>query len=125
MGGFMSVRSCRIIGSVLLVWLCVGCNSSDPIEPGYKPNMDRGRLPGSGLNQDAVQAGSSTEAGATVQAPSATKAVAASNSQIDVSWKDNSTNETGFEVNRSAAGVNGAFVLRASTAAGIIIYRDL
>lgn len=36
--------------------------------------------------------------GATIQAPSNTKVVAASASETDVSWQDNSTNEAGFEV---------------------------
>lgn len=111
--------------SVLLASLCVSCNSSEPIEPAYQPNMDPGRLPAVAIEENAAQAASSTGSGSTVNAPSSTKAVPASESRIDVSWKDNSTNESGFEVHRSTAGVNGAFALLASTGAGVIGYSDV
>jgi hypothetical protein len=39
-------------------------------------------------------------------APSNLKATAASSSQIDLTWTDNSTNETGFGIERSTDGVN-------------------
>lgn len=52
-------------------------------------------------------------------APSNTNAVAVSESRIDVSWKDNSTNETGFEIYRSELGPDGLFTLVAKTAAGV------
>ncbi len=57
-------------------------------------------------------------------APSNTNAVAASDSRIDVSWQDNSTNETGFEVHRSTNGPNGAFTLIATTTAGVTSRAD-
>src|SRR5713101_5430328 len=58
-------------------------------------------------------------------APSNTHVVAVSDSRIDVSWQDNSTNETGFEVHRAATGSNGAFTLLATTAAGVTARGDL
>ena len=82
-----------------LVW--VGCDRANhPVEP-------------------AVQAESVGTTGATVKAPSNTSAVAASNSRIDVSWRDNSSNETGFELHRSTTGPSGTFALLASTRAGV------
>jgi TolB protein len=45
-------------------------------------------------------------------------------SAIAVSWQDNSTNETGFEVYRSTTGPSGAFALLASTAANVTAYSD-
>jgi hypothetical protein len=71
-----------------------------------------------------VEAASSGTAGPTVRAPSGTNAVAASYSRIDVSWQDNSSNETGFELHRSTTGTNGTFMLFASTAAGVTAYSD-
>src|SRR5690348_7881885 len=56
--------------------------------------------------------------------PSNTSAVAASDSQIALSWQDNSANETGFEVYRSANGPNGAFTLIATTTAGVTSRAD-
>jgi hypothetical protein len=46
-------------------------------------------------------------------------------SRIDVSWRDNSGNESGFEVHRSTTGANGAFTLLAKTGAGVTSYNDV
>src|SRR2546428_419043 len=56
--------------------------------------------------------------------PSNTKAVAVSDSRSDVSWQDNSPNETGFEVYRSTNGPNGAFTLIATTTASVTSRAD-
>jgi len=48
-----------------------------------------------------------------------------SDSRIDVSWQDNSANETGFEVHRSAGGSDGAFTLVATTPADVTSRGDL
>lgn len=72
--------------------------------------------------EPAIQAAGA--AGPKVTAPSNTNALAASPSRIDVSWRDNSSNETGFEVHRSTAGASGAFTLLASTGAGVTSYGD-
>ncbi|HEV8398318.1 MAG TPA: hypothetical protein VGQ18_00620 [Gemmatimonadales bacterium] len=58
----------------------------------------------------------------TAAPPSNTTAVAISQGRIDVSWQDNSNNETGFEVQRSTAGA--VFVVLALTGAGVINYSD-
>src|SRR6267142_2132070 len=56
--------------------------------------------------------------------PSNTHVVAVSDSRIDVSWQDNSANESGFEVHRSADGVNGVFTLVTTTPAGVTARSD-
>ncbi len=93
------------LGSSLLLLCVVGCDRSQPVEP-------------------AVEAMSAGTPGPAVKAPSTTNAVAVSESRIDVSWRDNSSNETGFELHRSTAGANGTFTLLASTGAGVTNYRD-
>ena len=55
-------------------------------------------------------------------APSALTATAVSRSRIDLAWQDNSTNETGFQIERSRSG--GAFSLIATAAAGATSYSD-
>ena len=47
-----------------------------------------------------------------------------SQTQIDVTWQDNSNNETGFEVHRSAAGPSGTFTALATAGANVGAYRD-
>ncbi len=66
----------------------------------------------------------SSAPGVTVNAPSSLTAIAVSMSRIDLSWQDNSTNETGFEVHRATTGASGAFTLRASLAASTSAYSD-
>ncbi|MGE5800729.1 MAG: hypothetical protein ACM358_00605, partial [Gemmatimonadota bacterium] len=44
--------------------------------------------------------------------------------QIAISWRDNSTNESGFEVHRSTSGASGVFSILASTAAGVTSLSD-
>ena len=62
--------------------------------------------------------------GSTLSAPSNPTAIAVSVSRIDLSWRDNSTNEEGFEVQRSTTGASGAFTWRASLAANTSAYGD-
>jgi hypothetical protein len=93
------------LGSSLLALCVVACDRSQPVEP-------------------AVQAASTGKAGPTVKAPSNTNAVAESESRIDISWQDNSPNESGFEVHRSTAGASGAFTLLGSTGAGGTSHSD-
>lgn len=100
----MTLRRFYIPGPLLLVALCIGCDRADPLEPAVQ----------------AAAAGS----GSTPSAPSATSAAAVSESRIDVSWQDNSTNENGFEVHRSTTGPGGTLTLRASTGANVTQYVD-
>lgn len=56
-------------------------------------------------------------------APSALNAVAISASRIDLTWTDNSTDESGFTIER-ALGAGGAFAQVASVGAGVVAYSD-
>ncbi|MDD5512216.1 MAG: C25 family cysteine peptidase, partial [Candidatus Omnitrophica bacterium] len=56
-------------------------------------------------------------------APSNLSAVATSSSSINLTWQDNSTDEQGFNVERSLSATSG-FVEIATVAAGIEIYND-
>src|SRR5436309_15510583 len=69
----------------------------------------------------ALVSGTTITASAAAQpnAPSNTNAVAVSDSQVNVSWQDNSPNETGFEVHRSTNGPNGSFILIATKTASV------
>lgn len=97
------MRHCSLAVSLALLTL-LGCDRSQPLEP---------------TTQARSPSGAST-----VTAPSNTNAVVLSESRVDVSWRDNSTNETGFEVHRSTAGASGAFMLLASIGTGNTGYSD-
>jgi hypothetical protein len=102
----MTLRRCYIPGPLLLVALVIGCDRADPLEP-------------------AIQAAAVAGSGSTLNAPSGTNALAVSESRIDVTWQDNSTNETGFEVYRSTTGPSSAFALLASMSPDAISYSDV
>jgi hypothetical protein len=55
-------------------------------------------------------------------APSGLTATAVSRNRIDLAWQDNSSNETGFQIERSRAG--GAFSLIATTGASATTYSN-
>lgn len=56
-------------------------------------------------------------------APSALTATVASGSQINLSWKDNSTNESGFKLERKT-GAAGTYAQIVTLAAGVTTYSD-
>jgi hypothetical protein len=58
-------------------------------------------------------------------APSELGADAPSNSQIDLSWSDNSGNETGFEIERSTTGIGGSYSLLTTRPANSTSYSDV
>ncbi|HET6252717.1 MAG TPA: PA14 domain-containing protein [Puia sp.] len=64
-----------------------------------------------------------TPAGKAPAMPTAVKAKAVSYNQVNVSWTDNSNNETGFEVYR-AASASGPFNIIATTPAGSTSFSD-
>jgi hypothetical protein len=73
----------------------------------------------------APSASAEARAGTTLAAPSSAVAVGVSESRIDVQWKDNSSNETRFEILRSTSGASGQFVLRATTDVNAVAYNDV
>jgi hypothetical protein len=103
----MTLRRYYISSPLLLMALVVGCDRADPVAP------------------SAVRAASAAGSGTAPTAPSGTHVIAVSESQIDVSWQDNSTNESGFELYRSTTGPSGVYTLRASTGVDVGFYSDV
>lgn len=56
-------------------------------------------------------------------APSSLSAVALSTSRINLSWQDNTSNETGFKIQRKT-GAGGSYALIATTGADVTTYSD-
>src|SRR5688500_11925775 len=98
----MPCTTTRIVVMVSLSLVLGGCD--DPVQP------ERGTAL-------AVSSGSDI--------PSNVASSAGSVSQIDVSWTDKSSNETGFEVFRSETGRAGTYSLRSRTGTNITAYSDL
>ena len=92
------VRSWSFASSVLLL-LFIGCDRSHPLEP-----------------LDAAVVGG-------VKAPSGTSALPTSSSTILVTWTDNTQNEDGFRVERSAT-TAGPWVLAGTTGANVTSWSD-
>ncbi|HMC70165.1 MAG TPA: fibronectin type III domain-containing protein, partial [Mycobacteriales bacterium] len=99
----MTLTHFHIPGALLLVALFAACDRPTPLAPG-------------------IEAAAGGQPGPAVNAPSNTSALAVSWSQINVGWRDNSSNETGFEVHRSTTGPSGAFALLATTGANATSY---
>jgi hypothetical protein len=57
-------------------------------------------------------------------APSNGSAIASSETQVDFSWRDNSTTETGYEVYRSPTGAPGTFARIVTTGANVVSYSN-
>ncbi len=57
--------------------------------------------------------------------PTGLTATTVSNGQIDVTWTDNATNETGYEVERCAGAACDTFTTLASLPAGAVSYSDV
>ena len=104
----MRVRVLVSVVAPVLAMLVVGCQETQPFDP---------------LLTDAqIRESKSSSPG--FSAPTGASTVAFSETRIDVSWTDNSTNETGFEVHRSSNGVTGTFALLTTTAANVTKYSD-
>ena len=99
----LAVRRYPMGGSLVLLSL-LACDRSQPGEP-------------------SLDASSAAAPGLTVNAPSDVKVTAAYVGRIDLSWRDNSTNEKGFEVWRSAS-VDGTFAKTAETGANVTTSSD-
>ncbi len=100
----MNARLCCSVFSLVLL-STIGCESRNPLAP------------------VGIQA-SSSSSGSAPNAPSMMNATAVSVERIEVSWHDNATNETGFEVRRSTDGPTGSFPVIALTGANATAYAD-
>ena len=92
----------RFVTLASAVVLLVGCTEGHPLAP------------------SATAAGARAAVG--LAAPSAAVAVAVSENRIDLQWKDNSSNETRFEILLSSTGDSGPFALIAATSANAVTY---
>lgn len=99
-----TVRHLCLVGS-LLTLLILGCDADGLVDP-------------SGEGALAAASGSAPKA------PSGTKAVASSDILMALSWQDNATNESGFELHRSTTGASGAFELRGVLGADAVSSSD-
>ncbi len=90
--------------SLLVLWGC----ADQPLDPSV-PGSGQGPLPSTVT---------------TVAAPDNLTASGISESQIALTWRDNSTNESRFEVFRAPAGYDADYALIASPAADVVQYSD-
>ena len=91
--------------AIALPLVLVACGPDEPLAP-------------------EIQFRFATASGPTLNAPSGANAVAVSWSQINLSWQDNSSNESGFEVHRSTTGPSVVFALLASAGANLTSYSN-
>jgi len=94
---------------VVMSSIALGCGADRVVDPAT-------------AGVDAVAARAS---GPQLALPSNVTAVSASQSRIDVQWQDNSSNETGFEIQRSTTGPTGSFGLLATTGPDVTAHSDL
>jgi titin len=87
--------------------LLSGCDGN-PLEPRTVPNSVHA----------TVKVGTGTTAALNTQA-------VASSTQIDVTWQDNATDETRFEIHRSTTGETGTFTLVGTADPNVVTYSDL
>lgn len=91
-----------------LAVLLLSCDSNAPLEPAAVTDLPL----------------AAAASGAQLQGPTSATAVSSSESQIDITWQDGSSNETKFEVHRSTTGESGVFTLLATTGPNLVAYHD-
>jgi len=97
----MHSRVTRHFALASLAAALAGCDAAPLLAPG----ADEARLAASGASYDLTS-------------------TAASPSEVDLTWQDNSNSETGFEVHRSTTGAGGTFELLATTGPNVANYGD-
>lgn len=102
------MRSPVLLVLLLSMSTFVGCDGSRGVEPVF--------LADGGL--------SAKSAASAVSAPSNAVAGGASGAQIELTWTDNSSNETGFEVHRSTDGPGGSFWLLTTIVVNTVLHAD-
>jgi titin len=101
--GRFAVVSAGVTASAALLIAC----TDQPVEP---------LLPG---------VGAAAAVSTALAAPGNAVATGRAETQIDVSWVDKSSGETGFQVYRSTTGPGGTFALLGSVGANVALYSDL
>jgi len=90
---------------LLLASFFIGCDGTNPTEAPI---------------EEGIEAGSTSA----LKAPSSMTAAAVSENQIDIAWQDNSSNESGFEVQRAMGGASSTFSAIQGLGAGTTSYSD-
>ena len=103
----MVQRAVVFLIAVASTVLVTGCDGGKPLGPRLPPNAAHA----------AVKVGTGTTAASNAQA-------VASATQIDVTWQDNATDETRFEIHRSTTGATGTFTLLGTADASVVTYSD-
>ena len=106
----------------------VGPNVESADDSGLNPGTQycyKVKALGSGIIPDSPLSGSDcATTSAPVDAPSSLAASATSSTAIHLTWHDNSSNESGFEVWRSTTGAGGTYSLLKTTAANVVSTND-
>src|SRR5258705_5410490 len=111
----LTARRVCVTGS--LVVLCIAsCDNPEIVGP--RPYGHRLQI------APTITASSDAGGGPKVNPPSNTNAVTVSERRIDVSWQDNSSNETGFEVGRAQGGPSGPFTQLVAAGADTAAHHD-
>jgi len=111
----LTARRVCVTGS--LVVLCIAsCDNAEIVGP--RPYGHRLQI------APTITASSDAGGGPKVNPPSNTNAVTVSERRIDVSWQDNSSNETGFEVWRAQGGPSGPFTQLVAAGANTAAHHD-
>jgi hypothetical protein len=96
----------RLVALICVTSLVAACDESRP------------------LALDADQAWLAASGAGGLGAPSNLTSTATSPSQVDLAWQDNSSKETGFEVQRSTTGPGGTFTVLSTTRPNIAAHSD-
>jgi hypothetical protein len=102
----MYSRVARLSAVACAVTALAGCDTGTPLAPSGREAL--------------LTAGG----GRGTNVPSNLTSTVVSASRIDLSWQDNSSNETGFEVHRSTSGPSGTFANVGTTDANVSSYDD-
>ena len=126
--GFEIWRSTTGASGTYTLLSAAAANSTSANETGLTPGTQYcyqvRALGGGGAPPSAFSNSACTATGAQVAAPSNLTASTASSTSIGLSWTDNSSNETGFEVWRSTTGATGAYSLLTPVAANATSAND-
>lgn len=102
---------CMLVPALILLGAAIACDEPEPL------GLDAIRTSGGDIKTIVPRMSTSAP-------PSDANSFAVSQSQIQVTWQDNSPNESGFEVHRSITGPGGQYARLASTAPGVTSHTD-
>ena len=126
--GFEIWRSTTGISGTYTLLTTVAANATSANDTGLTPGTQYcyqvRSIAGGGAPPSAFSTSACATAGTPVAAPSNLAASVTSSTAIGLTWTDNSSNETGFEVWRSTTGAAGTYTLLTAVAAGATSAND-